>query len=342
MVQEYGNTIKEPCTVTWANTEPKLLGKKTPPIVRFIPNNTQWIRFSWDGGKTHISYGPETLKAVDALSARFLQILNTWNKKKSINIVEHLISCLMALKITDIDIETTRRIPIVEAGSSWYFNTLKDSVVQNPNRIVNNIQVNDKVIDNLPQTEKVANQITRNVNKDRSIEYKQTDCGLERKITIQKDSTLIIEVQRGRHHDVMDIEEKTFSVNFWDQQEWFEKHMAAKPIARTQKILPYILLQIFSKMTGSKAIWPKNYTMIYPRSTKEKVRNSMEEQYRSGHNEYLAHTAVCDFPAELYTVLHSLWWVTVDCKFSLSDTNHTFRMNVINQIITDGLFTIQK
>jgi hypothetical protein len=82
--------------------------------------------------------------------------------------------------------------------------------------------------------------------------------------------------------------------------------MAAKPIARTQKILPYVLLQMFSKMTGSKAIGPKNYTMIYPRSTKEKVWKSMQEQYREDHNEYLAHTAVCDFPAELYTILHSL------------------------------------
>jgi hypothetical protein len=44
----------------------------------------------------------------------------------------------------------------------------------------------------------------------------------------------------------------------------------------------------------------------------------------------------------LYTILHSLWGVTIDCKFSLSDTNHTFRMKVINQILADGLFNIQK
>jgi len=358
MWKQYGNTIAKPCIINGENTEPKLLGKKTPPTITCTPNNTQWIRLSGDGGKTYISFGPETLKAVNAFSARFLQVLNAWEKESSIarflqvvnawkkqssiNIVEHLISCLMALKITDIDIATPRWIPVVEAGSSWYFNALKDHVIPNHNRIVNEIYVDENIINQLPSEEKLANGMTRKVSPDKSVEYTQMDHGLERKFVIQKDTTLTIEIQQGKHNDVMDLEEEKFTLYFGDKQEWFEKHMAAKPIARTKKILPYMLLQIFSKMTGSKAIWPKNYTMIYPRSTKEQVWKSMKEQYREGHNEYCAHTAASDVPAELYAALHKLWWVTIDCKISLSNTNHLSRMKVINQILADELFSIQR
>jgi hypothetical protein len=45
------------------------------------------------------------------------------------------------------------------------------------------------------------------------------DHGLERKISIQKDTTLMIEVQRGKHKDVMDIEEESFGVDFWHKTE---------------------------------------------------------------------------------------------------------------------------
>lgn len=335
---EYWNTIKEPCIIEGTNTQPKIIGKITPPIIKCKPNNSLWIRFTRDGGKSYISLWPKTLQAVSSFSARFLQIFDHEKKNSKINIVEHLISCLMALRITDIDIETTKRVPVAGAWFSGYHNVLKDKVIPNPNRILNNIQLNHGSIDAFPLREKLANGMIRSVNWN-NISYSKMEKWLERKISIEPANSLIIEVVNGKHGDVMDLEEKSFKVDFRDKEEWFEKHMWAKPIGRVHKILPYTLLRVFSKITRSKAIGPANYTMIYPGSTKEKVWNRMGEKYKEDHNEYLAHTAISDLPAELKVALQDLWWVTVDCKITLSNTNHLYRMEWIKQIIEDQLFT---
>ena len=131
----------------------------------------------------------------------------------------------------------------------------------------------------------------------------------------------------------MDLNETPFELQ--DAYSQAQAHMKARAIARLQDWKKYIIWKTLATF-GYKGICSENYIITSPFQRPEEIQASMAEPYRKQRNEHLAHTAVCDFPAELLAIGSH-----ITGRFTLSNTTHLTRVAALRQFNNEGVFKRQ-
>ena len=125
--------------------------------------------------------------------------------------------------------------------------------------------------------------------------------------------------------------EKPFELE--DAYLFAKDHLRARPIARLRNIATYPLWLLATRVLGYQGITKDNYLIASPFMSSDEIVDQMSSQYKTGRNEHLAHTAICDFPGELLALGSG-----VTGSFTLSNTNHISRVNAIRYFKMEGVF----
>ena len=254
-----------------------------------------------------IDYDLSSLQGHQAKStARYLKLDNGAAK---IRVAEHLLSAFHLAGVTDALIICPKsQVPTCGSGIKQFYDALHSNRVQ---------------LD-------VKKEIVRTV---KSSEYRSQRNGIETLITVNPSNTLDILVDSGRHPDLIDLNEQPFYIE--DVHTNAEDHYEAMPVARIQECWKYLAWNLM-RTIGFKGISEDNYIIASPGATQGQIAQQMQDQYQEGRNEYLAHTAVCDFPGELLALGSK-----VVGSFTLSNTNHILRVEAIKQFYREGVFKVK-
>lgn len=219
-------------------------------------------------------------RSVALCSTRDDNLENIIPKKKAairIHVVEHLVSALHYLGITDAKIvvegskesPTEAFIPTRGAGITHYVNSLE-----------NQIEKLGKAIDVIEFREE--DKFIQNHKKGTAIAIAPDD-----------ELSMLIDTS-----DLGKINLSPAHISMADAYKKIKTHLSARPIARINGTIIYALWKVINQR-GYKGICDDNYILAEPSATTQTIVSRMATQYQEGRNESVAH-GVLDRFGELY------------------------------------------
>lgn len=289
-----------------------------------------------------IPYDDDHMEAIDSPLWRMLCIKDESSDTK-IMLVEHLLSAIQLLWLTNIEIVlndssywplTSTKVPLF-----WFWHPTYWIPVMWP-WVSGFVQ---QILPHCRETNKTSEIIT--VNK--KAVYQITDLdprynGIERMMSIEPADKLITKIISAVQPDILNNPEaQPFTIAEWEN---ITPYLNARPIMRLGSTAPNPITRLLSSKWKEIFLWLLNlrsYALTrdtYFRSrngmTKEDVVKRMHIQFRENQNEHLVHTAIADFPAELWAFLR---WRHLHACITLADTTHVFRMAALKQLLTNEI-----
>lgn len=293
------------------------------------PSENKGIHFVVEGGGK-IPYTPDTLHAIDGIFGRMLRITDR-EQKVQILIVEHLLSAIRLLGLSDIEIHigASCRAPLVsrDVPVIWYNKPTYFIPVCGPG-------VSGYVEQLLPACAFTGESQDPYIVQSKSsfsmaepIQSKYRGC--IREVIIEPADQGSIHVHS---HYQPDIENNPQAQPFIiSDQDDVWNHLSARPMMRLTSRTAAIIIWILN--FRSFALTSETYFKSRPQLSPKEVVGRMQSQYQKDQNEHLVHAAIADLSGELWAFIGNrrfLW------RIILKDANHVFRMLALRKFFWEN------
>lgn len=326
----------------WFNAQPRtlsravvLVGKKVDPLSGgffttdsyFLVKPSEKNGIHFRVGDVLIPYNQNHLTAIDSKLGRMLRVEDD---KKTIQIllVEHLLSALQVLWLTNIEIvldkssygpSTSTKVPIFWLGHPTHWIPVMWPGISG---FVKELSPYCTSLSQVPQIVKIKSAQTHSII-DPNARYKW----IKRSLSIEPADRLIIQVLSAQQPDIINNPHAMpVEISEWNNLQEF---LRARPIMRLRNKFEESVLFLLN--LRSFALTRDTYFRSRNSMTVEEVVIRMFPEFQTSQNEHLYHTALADFPAELWAFLQ---WRHLHAKIKIQDTNHLFRMGALRVLLT--------
>lgn len=312
-----------------------LRGKKVDPFSGGIINTdascivrpSDFPGISFRVGSTVIPHDSAHLQAIDSTLGRMLRVTDD-KQTFQIVLVEHLLSAVQLLGLTNIEIVidesdfwplTSSTVPIFWLKKKTYWIPVMWPGVSG---FIEALAGYSRPLSEVPEIIKVHTEAVYRI-----IDPKKKYKWIERMMSIEPADRLIVQILSAQQPDINNnpnaspiaIEEGEDITNF----------LRARPVMRLANKFQESVL--FFMNLRSFALTRETYFRSKPSLTKEQVVSRMFPEFREGQNEHLYHTAIADFPSELWAFLRGRH---LHARIQIKDGNHSFRMEALTHLLS--------
>jgi hypothetical protein len=325
------------------NSSPKTLlqpvilqGKKVDPFSGGILNTDAFCivkpsdipGISFRVGSTIIPYDSVHLQAIDSTLGRMLRVTDN-AQTFQIVLVEHLLSAIQLLWLTNIEIVldesdsgplTSSAVPIFWLKKKTYWIPVMGPGVSG---FVGALAGHSRPLSEVPEIIKIHTKAVYSII-DPNPKYKW----IERMMSIEPADRLIVQILSAQQPDINNNPDA--SPITIEEGEDVSDFLRARPVMRLANKFQESVL--FFMNLRSFALTRETYFRSKPSLTREQVVRRMFPEFQEGQNEHLYHTALADFPSELWAFLRGRH---LHARIQIKDGNHSFRMQALAHLLFD-------
>lgn len=315
------------------NVDPFQSGTESGFTVRPIEEAGIWFKI-WNH---RFQYNTSTLKPMDSMFGRMLSVsTEIWPQAL---IVEHLISAIVFLGLNNIEIDLdkscfgpllsgniidrfglgrdTYSVPVCGPGIYWFVSAMRPYCERTG--------VTPTIVHVRKNTEFLMRE---------DIQGKYRWLGRKMVIEAHEWPDLSIVIESADQTDIKNCPKwLPYTVTSGDMLT--DEQLKARPIMRIASGFSELVIFLLN-LSGSYALSHANYFKARPKMTTTEVVARMYEVFQTWQNEHFAHTAIADFPSELWAVLQ---WSHLHGNIRISNGTHAFRYNAVkNLLVTENIW----